>query len=426
MKKYQEGAASLLFSGLILIAALTLLLTSYKSTFFQAKRVQNEIEARQNQWAGEGAVECAFTKAQQDRSRPQFIQADYLKSDCQQPLALDGINVVSLGSKKYSLQPLDERSQPVVQKVMDFSSDRITGAIQSTGDLFMQAATLVSPPDPGEETEEGWECVTIRYKNAIELSGSLVNHGVQINEKPYDGFEDNGKNCIDLKEKGKNKRESGLLHDTELKPFEAMFEISKSEWMQVRDNPKYDFTIITGDKAVSGSAIPRVTDCGQKVKELIELGNTHIWIDGSCEITGDNLSGMAQASQSTEGVLLMVHNGVFSLIGSGNFKGVLFQLNDGFQPTSDDWVGLEGNDYLSNNGYNNQVHQAFGDDYPDANTAAYFQRGSFNFTGGQFLDVDDQLVMFHDSLKFSYNEDVIDAVLGSTPPRWVKGSWQDF
>ena len=425
MMRYQKGAVGLLFTGLILIAALTLSLASYKSTYFQSKRVQNEIAARQSLWAGEGAIECAYTKAQKDRSRAELTDTDYLKTDCQQPLSLSAIQVVSLGSKKYSLQPLDERNQPIVQKVMDFSNGRLAGAIQSTGDLFMQAATLVSPPDPGTETDEGWECVAIRYKSEISIGGSLVNHGVQINEKPYEDFDSNGKNCLESKGGG-NKKEDGLVLDTELKPFEAMFEVSKDNWLQVRDNPKYHFATLVGNSSVAGSTSSRVTDCGQKIKELIELGDTHIWVEGSCEISGASLSSMAQATQSTEGVLLLVHNGVFSLQGSGNFKGVLFQLNDGFQPTSSDWSGLDGEPFLSNPGFNNQVKKAFGDDYPDANTAAYFQRGSFNFTGGQFLDVDDQLVMFHNSLKFSYNQDVIDSVLGTTPPRWVKGSWRDF
>lgn len=425
MMRYQKGAASLLFASLVLIAALTLSLAAYKSTYFQSKRVQNEIAARQSLWAGEGAIECAFAKAQQDRNRAELIGAEYLKTDCQQALSLAEIQVVSLGSQKYSLQPLDERNQPIVQKVMDFSNGRLAGAIQSTGDLFMQAATLVSPPDPGTETDEGWECVAIRYKSDIELGGSLVNHGLQTTTKPYDGFDSNGKDCIDSKGGG-NKKKDGLMQDTELKPFEAMFETTKGNWQQVRDNPKYEFAVLTGDKAVTGSESPRVSDCGQKVKELIELGNSRIWIDGSCEITGASLSSMSQESQLTDGVLLLVHNGVFSLHGSGSFKGVLFQLNDGFQPTSSDWNGLEGDSYLSNPGFNNQVKKAFGNDYPDANTAAYFQRGSFNFTGGQFLDVDGQLVMFHDSLKFSYNEDVIDSIFGLTPPKWVKGSWQDF
>lgn len=425
MMRYQKGAAGLLFSGLILIAALTLSLASYKSTYFQSKRVQNEIAARQAAWAGEGAVECAFTKAQLDRALGALTQSDYLKDDCQLPLEINSISVVSVGSKQYSLQPLDGVGRPIIRKVMDFSNNRLAGAIQSTGDLFTQAATLVSPPDPGTETEEGWDCVAIRYKSEISIGGNLVNHGVQINEKPYEGFDSNGKDCIGGKGGG-NKKEQGLVHDEELKPFEAMFESTKDNWKQVRDNPKYEFAILSGDKAVTGSESPRVSDCGQKVEELIELGNHHIWIDGSCEITGSSLSSMSQATQSTDGVLLLVHNGVFSLHGSGSFKGVLFQLNDGFQPTSSDWNGLEGDSYLSNPGFNNQVKKAFGKDYPDANTAAYFQRGSFNFTGGQFLGVDGQLVMFHDSLKFSYNGDVIDSIFGITPPKWVKGSWQDF
>ncbi|MFH0256203.1 hypothetical protein ACGRL8_03985 [Vibrio rumoiensis] len=433
MMRYQKGAVGLLFTALILVAALTLSLAGYKSTFFQAKRAQNEILSRQNQWAGEGAIECAFTKAQQDRSRTQFTQADYLKADCQQPLNLNGIQVVSVGNKKYSLQPVDGGSQPIVQKVMDFSNNRLAGAIQSTADLFTQASTTISPPDPGMETEDGWECVAVRYKGVFSPGAGITNQGIgDTIEAPYVGFDNNGKDCAegyDTQSASSNHQEQDLMQDSNLNPFESMFEVSKDNWTQVRDNPKYDFVILNGDAAVAGSSSARITDCGQKVKELVDLGHTHIWMEGSCEISGANLSGMTQTSQLTDGVLLFVHNGVFSLNGSGNFKGVLFQLNDGFQPSAADWVGLEANDYLNSPGvtvFDHQLKKAYGNNYAPANTAAYFQRGSFNFTGGQFLDMDGQLALFHDSLNFSYNEDVIDAVLGTTPPRWVKGSWRDF
>lgn len=431
MMRYQKGAVGLLFSGLILIAALTLSLASYKSTYFQSKRVQNEIAARQSLWAGEGAIECAFTKAQLDLNRIELINADYLKTNCQQPLSLDEIQVVSLGSKKYSLQPLDEREQPIVKKVMDFSSNRIAGAIQSTADLFMHASSDVSPPDPGIETDDGWECVAIRYKDKLSMNGAIVNNGLKTTESPYSGFQSNGKDCADdhtSSSASSNHHENDLMQDTSLSPFESMFEVEKEDWLQVRNSSKYNFSIISGSQPVAGSSAARIIDCGEKVEQEVINGNTRIWLEGSCEIEGASLSSLAQASQATDGVLLFLHNGVFSLNGSGNFKGVLFHFNDGFQPSSADWDGLEANHDLShsNTVFDNKLKKVYGNSYPAANTAAYFQKGSFNFTGGQYLDMDGQMALFFNSLKFSYNEDVIDAVLGSTPPRWVKGSWQDF
>ncbi|OEF28578.1 hypothetical protein [Vibrio rumoiensis] len=431
----QKGASSLLFTGLLLIAALTLSLASYKATFFQAKRIQNEIEARQNTWLGEGAIECAFAKAQADRNLSDLMQADYLKEDCLEPLNLTSINISDLGGKKYLVSPIVQSTanQNTVHKVMNFSNNRLAGAIQSTADLFTQASTTISPPDPGVETEAGWECVAVRFKSIFSPGAGVNNQGVGATiEPPYTGFDNNGKDCLDshkTRSASEQHQKQDLMQDPDLKPFEAMFEVSKEKWQQVRDNPKYNFVIVYGNTAIDGSLAARVSECGQKVKELVQLGHTHIWIEGSCEIGGSDLSTMAQSSQRTDGVLLLVHNGVFSLIGSGNFKGVLFQFNDGFQPSSADWNGLDANHHLSSPGvtvFDHQLKKSYGTPYPAANTAAYYQSGSFNFTGGQFLDMDGQLALFHDSLNFSYNEDVIDAVFGSTPPSWLKGSWRDF
>lgn len=53
MKK-QQGAAALLVVSVLLVAALMMSLGSYKSLFYQIKRANNQIEARQEHWRAEG------------------------------------------------------------------------------------------------------------------------------------------------------------------------------------------------------------------------------------------------------------------------------------------------------------------------------------------------------------------------------------
>ncbi|MDN4733952.1 hypothetical protein QYZ42_14835 [Vibrio parahaemolyticus] len=52
MKK-QQGAAALLVVSVLLVAALMMSLGSYKSLFYQIKRANNQIEARQEHWRAE-------------------------------------------------------------------------------------------------------------------------------------------------------------------------------------------------------------------------------------------------------------------------------------------------------------------------------------------------------------------------------------
>ena len=53
----QQGAAALLVVSVLLVAALMMSLGSYKSLFYQIKRANNQIEARQEHWRAEG-IEC--------------------------------------------------------------------------------------------------------------------------------------------------------------------------------------------------------------------------------------------------------------------------------------------------------------------------------------------------------------------------------
>ena len=75
MKKHQHGAITLLITSVLLLCALILTLGSYRSIFYQIKRAQNEVVARQQHWQAEGGLECAFTKVYQDKDMTQLTAA---------------------------------------------------------------------------------------------------------------------------------------------------------------------------------------------------------------------------------------------------------------------------------------------------------------------------------------------------------------
>ncbi|MDF4810962.1 hypothetical protein P3536_24295, partial [Vibrio parahaemolyticus] len=85
MKK-QQGAAALLVVSVLLVAALMMSLGSYKSLFYQIKRANNQIEARQEHWLAEGGLECFYSLVQ---STGDISSATSLiSSRCETPLGL--------------------------------------------------------------------------------------------------------------------------------------------------------------------------------------------------------------------------------------------------------------------------------------------------------------------------------------------------
>lgn len=68
--RYQQGIMTLFMTSLLLSAALVITLGSYKALFYQIKRAQNEVKARQQFWIAEGGLECIFSLANTSHQLP--------------------------------------------------------------------------------------------------------------------------------------------------------------------------------------------------------------------------------------------------------------------------------------------------------------------------------------------------------------------
>lgn len=429
--RYQQGAITLLITALLLVAILVLSLASYKNVFFQAKRAQNEVISRQQHWAAEGGLECAYSKINIDKDIVSASGNNYFKADCEIPLGLDLISLEPLINKKYNISTfVNDGNQSEVSKILDLSSNRTSGAIKVTADLIVKSSAVFSPADPGIEQTLGWECTAIRFKNNLYIDGSVNNQGLLTTTVSSTSFNNNGKDCLPrfitstspsdppINSNNPSTYNDDILQDSTLDPFKEFFGINKGDWQQVRDNssPNKNFKIIT----------PITTKtCGSQIVAAIP-DNIRIWVEGSCELSATDIANLSTATAATNGVLLLVHNGIFSAMGVGSFKGVLFHFNDGFTPMASDWADSDANSYLITNLFDDQLEQVYGATYPSALEAAYFQFGSLIFTGGQILDMEGQMALFNDSLNFKYNSDVIDAIYGDKSPKWLKGSWHDF
>lgn len=408
MRKYQDGVAALLVTCLLLAASLVIVLTSYRNVFYQIKRAQNEVTSRQQHWLAEGALECGWAQFKPIKSIPATV------TDCDSGLAI----VPSFEVTQAGYMVKADVGFASLKKEIQMGGDLGYGAMQSSADVYFRSSTTFSTPDPGALGTDGWECIALTYKSRF-YSSSVDNKGVVHGESPFAGFSNpDGRDCANTAIKDHLSVGTGkdFLQNTHLKPFESFFGVEEADHDKVRDNGT--FTIL--DAGGSGALLP---SCGTQLTTQILSGNHHLWVEGSCEITQAEYSDLMDATQKTNGVTVMVHDGLFSVMSppgkaatAKKFKGVLFHFNYAYTPSVGDWSGLAANAHL------NHVPSVVEDSY--RTIASYYQHGAFLVSGGQYFDSDGQAAVFFDSLDFRYNKDIIDnSRNANVVPRWRKGSW---
>ncbi|EJL6929702.1 hypothetical protein ACEZLA_002800 [Vibrio cholerae] len=407
MIQYQKGVATLLITTILLSIALVVTLGSYKNLFYQIKRAQNEVKARQEHWLAEGGLECGYS---------QFLFANGLPgtiTDCGSGLGvIPQFSLISSGYKVTS-----HYGYASLVKDILISGNMAHGAIQSASDIYVRGSVNIVP-DPGAFNSEGWECIALRYKNIFDASGAIQNDGVLIpNKPPYTGFVNpTGKDCQTTHKSsasGSLPTGSDFVKQPEMSLFEEFFDVSEEQHEKIKNNPK--FTQILAPENTNGQ--PNIVpDCGKEILEQIENKHYYLWIEGGCELNGIYTQKVSEASKKTPGVLILVHEGIFSVMGNGELKGVLFHFNKDYVPSTKHWASFEANAYLNHNP--SVIPDSF------RTIASYYQHGSFTVTGGQFLDSAGQAAAFNNSLVFNFNKDVIDHIASNfVKPRWKEGSW---
>lgn len=411
-KHQQSGMTTLLITSMLLIVALLFSLASYKNLFYQIKRTQNEVLARQAHWAAEGGLECGFAQIKKagniSDAKPTFI-------DCKRTLNLADVDV----DDETMVSTYDNLAKATINKKIKFKRGSSSGAIKSSSDIYINGSSLFSTVDPGELKYDGWECVAIRYKNIFSARAGAINNGVKI-AKPYLSFIDKGMDC-----KNANKTTIGtngpfgsdFLKDESLEPFEDLFNEKRSNWNRVKTDLNFviiddPLNLIDGNKVISS--------CGMKIaKEVKDNTNRRLWVDGSCEIKDTEIDLLKDAfNTNSEPILLLIHDGIFAINGSMNFPGMLYHLNTSFTPTALFWDNFDAKSYFGNYSL-----------FPglEKKNTVYHQRGSFLFSGGQVLDSPGYAAYFDQALNFSFNRDNIDKVVNPYySTEWQQGSWHDF
>ncbi|MGR5502135.1 hypothetical protein ACQKP3_15520 [Vibrio sp. DNB22_10_4] len=417
MKK-QLGVVTLMITGLLLVVALIVTLGAYKTSLYEIKRAQNEVEARKTYWVLEGGVECGLAQFIPTLSVPAEPKTCDSAINITPSFAVDAITKEVVLSAKMS-------SHEVSRRFIPSSNNLKPGAIQSTGSFVVNSSVNISTPDPGDKLEDGrWDCTAVRFGGSFKANGAITNSGVIHGISPYEGFEHNNKDCAEMTVVSANCSsdtdptclKQDFKKDTELDVFKDFFGVDASYHNSIRDSG--EFTVIEL-KSASESAGPK--QCGSKIINSLNTDNLKIWIEGSCVISSDELGSIKTALNPAGGtkkaMTLVVHEGLLALHGATAINGVVFHFNQDFSPTKSAWDALELAD---------SAVAHFPEDY---GSAAYYQGGSFNISGGVFFDYPkaSHASLFRDSLSFHYNRDVIrDAQGSSSLFTWKKGAWRDF
>ncbi|GHW84028.1 hypothetical protein [Vibrio cholerae] len=428
----QQGAAVLLVVCVLLVAALIMSLGSYKTLFYQIKRTNNQIESRQEYWRTEGGLECAYSKTKQNNTLPTNV------NECITEMSLDALTFSS-GIESIVTSTIGYRE---TKKTIKLPTVSAPGAIKSTSDLVINGS-YTSSPDPGKNVGGNfWECTSVLYSQFFYATSVSTFHPWQLADKPYLSFPSSPagqeQKCADThyswgKSIADSKSDYRKLPDMD--PFNDVFDVPRDNWFDVMSNNSlFGYVPLSLNSITLNSASdlpsPVFNDtCADGIVSNINNGKDLIWVYGGCEIDTTGFTSIKNAIDNKlggRGIILVVQDGIFSTIGTQNFKGMLYHfisplyssLSTGFT----DWSTSANNADLDG------VITALNTVVPmDKHKVGYYQHGSFNPLGGFVMDAPGTFAVFNSAISFTYNRDVIEEPLKKLKKvRWKKGSWNDF
>lgn len=418
-KHQQSGMTTLLITSMLLIVALLFSLASYKNLFYQIKRTQNEVIARQAHWAAEGGLECGYSKIRQETNLSNILNPNYFNTSCNSSNLTVNINNIDIGKYELSAKSNITLANKEIKKIIVAGSNRSAGTIKATSDLIIDSDGGNSDmyPDPGVKDGDEYACVLLRYAGKVEIKGKFANKGLDWNYPPYNGFYsgDLGQypNCLTNHEStvvnniitATNKPSvfgDDYVKDTVFDPFYDTFNVKRAEWKEgVRDKS----TLITGS-----------TNCSNDIADHISADSDRIWVEGDCDL-GANVSIIQTAitNAGIAGIVLVVQDGILSVNGAFTLDALVYHFktpDSSFVPTEAKWEPLSAKGELT---------------LAEKSYVAYFQNGAFHPKGGYVLDAPGLTAKFRGALNFSFNSDVFkDALEDLKEVKWQQGSWHDF
>lgn len=420
----QNGVITLMTTSLLLVVALALTMGAYKTSLYEIKRAQNEVESRKNYWKADGLLECTLgylrfsgegiDVLEDVASRPEEFTAGCIANR----------GSVSLTVKKETDYVLTAKSNTSsLSRAMFKGVNQPKGAIQVSGDLEMIGTVTITPsvgPKVVGEYEDKFECTSIRFSNSIKiktdsgLGNSTLDYGYTTspssNEKKchqdyLTTLGDKAVASIDASNPaGSPEFAKDFLPDPKMDLFKELFGIAGN---------KKNIETISGNsemfvrREVSGS------DCGTLISD--HFNNTEkrgLWLVGNCEVSG------AVNEPDTRGQMLVIENGAFAFNGALVFNGLVYHRVDSKDSAVNDRIKAFWDEKAKS------VLPNVYKDYITEDTVG-IQYYSSTPNGGLIFDakgkkstlVGDMVLNFDDSNRPAFHK-------GSFT--WKKGSWRDF
>lgn len=415
--KSQDGMATLLVTVMLLVVSLLFSMASYKNVFYQIKRTQNEVLARQAYWLAEGGLECGFAKVNEESDIALITNSNYFNSDCNVFGNNIKIDVITLGMYAIQSRNTNGNATKKISKHFYLTGGRASGTIKATSNLLLEGSAEMYP-DPGVKSGGKYECVIARYAGSIEIKGTLQNAGLHYAYPPYKDFHDNPATWPKCKPENQsnvanNKIVVGLPKPSEfgndyvysagLDPFKDVFHVPKADWKKIRDKPT--------TKVIAGSL-----NCSSAIASSIAVDSDRIWVVGNCDL-GANANEIQEAiiAAGIPGIVLVVQDGILAVNGTQTLSALVYHFKSPgstFVPTKAQWDKMSAGAQLTE---------------AEKLTVGYFQFGAFHPKGGYVMDAPGLTAKIRGSLSFSFNGDVFkDALDDLETIGWIEGSWNDI
>ena len=411
-KHQQSGMTTLLITSMLLIVALLFSLASYKNLFYQIKRTQNEVLARQAHWAAEGGLECGFAQIQKagniSDAKPTFI-------DCESLLNLVDVDV---DADNYINSKYKNISKKEIKKKITVSPASY-GAIQSRSDLKLLGGIVIAPDVIDHIEGNNYKCISVRYSSRVKVVGAAVTNPPRGGLLSYPEFVSGG-TCANgystLSGGGFDTSvtppsftgpvENDFEYDSKLDPFENFFNKKRSDIASV----KAEYVSISG--SIKASTDP--DRCAKRINAAFDLSNK-VWVSGDCNLHGDSLGANIDGDLSiiNKAKILVFENGIVGASGAVTYNGAVYHLIDNpiFYETSllPRWEAMDSKDYST---------------YLNTNSV-FFANGAFVPTGGIIFDTPKGVSTYRVSLSLTYDRS-FNPYTPKYEARWQQGSWHDF
>ncbi|MEZ9318790.1 MULTISPECIES: hypothetical protein [unclassified Vibrio] len=435
MRLKQNGAVTLLLVSILLIGVLIVSLGSFKTTFYQIKRAQNEVQARKEHWTAEGGLECGLSVIIENSSTA--IPGDLLDS-CSNKLSSldkssDNANILVSTANRTS-----------INKEIRFSNDSGLGAIQAISALEIISEDIMDiDPELSETSNNGvYECVAVRFFDSVihtkGTGGSLTT--VSNPENAPADFSACKDAVTDLSESATITASgsdpsgafmSDYVHDTNLNGFENYFGVKKTtdninalksneyEVINLLETDSHGNTVHVDFDSNTNKYVGK--ECSTRINDAFSAGKTKVWVIGDCVVWHPAINIVDSAGTITPRSLV-VENGIFANGNASVLDGAFYHLND--MSVFKDASGAEKNtDFLADSW--DKLPATMDYSLLVEENSTYIANASFFPKGGIFLDSIGGLSTIKGSMNLDYR--------GEYNPhdepveiQWKKGSWSDF